>query len=188
MYNFSVQKKGQNLVSSNQNNYKPSKKTLSDHIYYLGSAKQAADYDTTMDFILNHIVKAFTFGNDIAQALSDKKPYNIDVHRPLLVIVDSKLTKEEQAAHTRLYDMEFKAEYDAFMKCKQFYEANITKAYALLWEQCSKGMQGKIEANKIFESTIKSNPIELLKLIHQNCLNYHEHRYEMLIIMDLMKT
>jgi len=61
--------------------------------------------------------------------------------------------------------MEFKAEYDAFMKRKQFYEANITKAYALLWEQCSKGMQGKIEANEKFASTIKGKPIELLKII-----------------------
>jgi hypothetical protein len=120
-----------NAGGSNKNNYKPSKKTLSDHIYYLGSAKQAADYDTTTDFILNHIVKTFTFGNDIAKALSDKKPYNMDLHRPLLLIADSKLTKEEQAAHTRQHNMEFKAEYDAFMKRKQFYEANITKAYAL---------------------------------------------------------
>jgi hypothetical protein len=39
---------------------------------------------------------------------------------------------------TKQYDMKFKAEYDAFMKQKQFYKANTTKAYALLWEQCLK--------------------------------------------------
>jgi hypothetical protein len=44
-----------NSGGSNKNNNKPLKKTLSDHIYYLGSAKQAADYDTTMDFIINHL-------------------------------------------------------------------------------------------------------------------------------------
>jgi hypothetical protein len=71
--------------------------------------------------------------------------------------------------------MEFKEEFSAHMKWKQFYEANTTKAYALLWEQCSKGMQGKIEVNKNFESTIKSKPIELLKIIKHNFLNYHEH-------------
>jgi hypothetical protein len=69
-----------------------------------------------------------------------------------------------------------------------FYEANTTKAYALLWEQCTKSMQGKIEANEKFESTIKGNPIELLELIQQNCLNYQKHRYDMSIILDSMKT
>ena len=49
-------------------------------------------------------------------------------------------------------------------------------------------MLGKIEANEKFESTIKGNPIELLKLIQQNCLNYQEHQYEMSIILDLIKT
>jgi hypothetical protein len=112
----------------------------------------------------------------------------MDQHRPSLLKPDPKLTTELQEWYTKQYDMEFKAEYDAFMKHKQFYEANTTKAYALLWEQCAKSMQGKIEANKKFESTIKGNPIELLKLIQQNCLNYQEHRYEMSIILDSVKT
>ena len=53
---------------NSKSNYKPSKKT-SDHMYYLGSAKQAADFETTTEFILNHIKKTFNFGNDIATAL-----------------------------------------------------------------------------------------------------------------------
>jgi hypothetical protein len=101
---------------------------------------------------------------------------------------DPKFTKDLQEYYTNQYDMEFKAECDAFLKCKQFYEANTTKAYALLWEQCAKSMQGKIKANEKFESTIKGNLIELLKLIQQICLNYQEHRYEMSIISDSMKT
>jgi hypothetical protein len=40
------------------------------------------------------------------------------------------------------------------LKWKQLYEANTTKAYTLIWEQCSKEMQGKIEANKKFEKEI----------------------------------
>jgi hypothetical protein len=93
-----------------------------------------------------------------------------------------------QEYYTKQYDMEFNAEYDVFMKRKQFYEANTTKAYALLWEQCAKSMHGKVKANEKFESTINGNPIELLTLIQQNCLNYQEHRYEMSIILDSMKT
>jgi Reverse transcriptase (RNA-dependent DNA polymerase) len=176
-----------------KNHHKPSKKTLSDYIYYLGSAKQAADYDTTTEYILNHIIKTFTFGNDIATALSDENgnDYDMSQHKPVLEQVasdDTFLTEAEAEVVNEQYKIEFKAEYDAYMKRKQFYEANTTKAYALLWEQCSKGMQGKIEANEKFGTKIKGKPIELLKIIKQNCLNYHEHRYEMSIILDSMKT
>ena len=34
-----------NSGGGNKTNYKPTKKTLSDHIYYLGSAKQAAEVE-----------------------------------------------------------------------------------------------------------------------------------------------
>jgi hypothetical protein len=53
-------------------------------------------------------------------------------HRPSLLQADPKPSKEMQEHYTKQYDMELKAEYDAFMKCKQFYEANTTKVYALL--------------------------------------------------------
>jgi hypothetical protein len=49
-------------------------------------------------------------------------------------------------------------------------------------------MQGKIEANKKFESEIFENPIKLLEIIEKICLNYQEHRYEMSIILDSMRT
>jgi hypothetical protein len=100
----------------------------------------------------------------------------------------SGLSADDKATAISQNEMEFKADFDVYMKPKQFYEANTTKAYALLWEQCSQGIQGKIEANKNFKSTIKSKPIDLLKIIKQNCLNYDEHNYEMPIIMDLIKT
>jgi hypothetical protein len=79
--------------------------------------------------------------------------------------------------------MVFKSDdYDAYTKRKQCYEANTTKAYALIWEQCAKSMQGKIKATKDFESTIKGNPVELLKLIMKNCLSYQEHCCEWQVV------
>jgi hypothetical protein len=66
------------------------------------------------------------------------------------------------------YKIEFKAEFDGFMKRKQTLEANTTIAYAFLWELCAKAMQNKIESNSNFESTIKGNPIKLLKVIKQH--------------------
>jgi hypothetical protein len=69
-----------------------------------------------------------------------------------------------------------------FMKCKQCLETYTTKAYALLWEQCAKGMKNTIESRTDFDTNIKDNPIKLLKAIKQHVLN-HEQRYEMSIVL-----
>ena len=58
------------------------------------------------------------------------------------------------------------------------------KAYAFLWEKCTKGMQNKIASRKDFETRIYNHPINLLKSIKEHSLNYQETRYEMSIIMD----
>jgi hypothetical protein len=72
---------------------KPSKKTLADHVYCNGSAKQAADYQTTTDYIINHITNTFEFGSDIAFALKHHNPYDMDKHKPRLQ--SSKAKKDE---------------------------------------------------------------------------------------------
>jgi hypothetical protein len=45
------------------------KKSLTDYNYYLGSARQASDYETTTEFLINHIIKTFDHRSDIGQAL-----------------------------------------------------------------------------------------------------------------------
>ena len=45
------------------------KKTLEDYYFYVGSSKQASDFETTYDFLLNYIKRTYTRGNDIAEAL-----------------------------------------------------------------------------------------------------------------------
>jgi hypothetical protein len=51
---------------------KETKKSVNDYNYYLGSAKQASDYEmTTKYLIINYIAKTFEYGNDIGQALRE---------------------------------------------------------------------------------------------------------------------
>jgi hypothetical protein len=49
-------------------------------------------------------------------------------------------------------------------------------------------MQVKIESGNNFEKLVKNNPIELLRAIKLHSLNFQEHRYEMSIILDVMKA
>jgi hypothetical protein len=49
---------------------------ISDFNYYLGSAKQAWDYETTSESLINHIKKTNDYGNDIGRALEELEPLN----------------------------------------------------------------------------------------------------------------
>jgi hypothetical protein len=89
-------------TSGNKTTYKPSKKTLSDSIYYLGSAKQAADYKTTTQFLINHIRKTINFVNDIGAALEKESEYNLDIHKPTLMSSKDKDDDKREAANKQL--------------------------------------------------------------------------------------
>ena len=78
--------------------------------------------------------------------------------------------------------------YDAYCKRVQTYENNGAKAYALLWERCTKGMKNKVEARSDYKSKIENNPNELLKALKEHALNYQENWYAMSIILDAFRT
>jgi hypothetical protein len=78
-------------------------------------------------------------------------------------------------AENEQFKIEFKSDFDGYMKQKQSLESNASQAYAFLWEQCTRGMQTKIDSNSYFNTTIKGNPIELLKVIKHYESSYHEH-------------
>ena len=47
------------------------KKSLTNYTFYLGSAKQASNYKTAMDFIINHMKKTYKYGSNIAVAIRE---------------------------------------------------------------------------------------------------------------------
>ena len=55
-----INKKGSSQTKSKDNNnskiyqFKPTKRTLADNVYYLGSAKQASDYESITEFLINY--------------------------------------------------------------------------------------------------------------------------------------
>ena len=63
----------------------------------------------------------------------------MDQHNPFLQFSMDQ-DEDINKAENRQFEIELKEEYGAFMKRKQNYEVNTTKAYAFLWEQCAKGM------------------------------------------------
>ena len=188
-----INKKGSSQTKTKDNNnskiyqFKPTKRTLADNVYYLGSAKQASDYESITEFLINYIKKTFTYGMDIGTVLESLQELDLNEYKPSLSV---SLNHDEiiRMAEDKQFEIEFKSEYDVFTKRKQALEMNLSKAYSFIWDQCAKSLQNKIEARSDYISIIKGNPINLLKAIKQQVLNYEESRYEMSIILEALKN
>ena len=176
------------------NNKKPEKekRSLKDHNYYIGNSKQASDYETTTDFIINHVKKTYNHGRDIAEALKALEPIDQTQWVPQLQMSgiqgNDAASVRQRETEDRQYELMFKEDLSRFRKRVDDYEDNLTKAYALIWERCTKAMQNKIANSSDFEDTIYDDPIELLKEIKRNALNYQEYKYDMAIIADAFRN
>ena len=109
---------------------------MTDYNYYLGSAKQASDFEQTTEYIINYIQKSYDYGIDIAMALSHGKHLNTDNWKPSIqvsIAQDDAIRESE----TRQFEIEFKEDYNEYKIRARAYENNLTKAYAQLWERCA---------------------------------------------------
>ena len=166
---------------------KENNKSIKDWTYYIGSAKQASDYEAITDFLINQIKETYEFGNDIAMAIVNQEPVKTDSWRPTLQ-KSSNSDPDSKDAENEQYKMEFQADYESYKVRTQTYVNNNTKAYALFWGKCAKGMKNKIEARTDFKSNIENNPFELLKMIKEHAMSYQENRYNMSVILDSLLT
>ena len=79
-----------------------------------------------------------------------------------------------RATENKMFELEYKIKYTKWLNNTEIYKMNLIKAYAFLWEHCSKGMQNKIESRSDY-TQIVNNPVKLLKVIKEHALNYQEH-------------
>jgi len=86
------------------------------------------------------------------------------------------------------YEMEFKLDYEDYRERVKAYKLNQSKAYALLWERCTKPMKHKIKGRKNFIKTILNNPINLLKAIKEHSQLYHDNRYSISVCLDSLRA
>ena len=72
-------------------------------------------------------------------------------------------TQQTTPAATEEDKMIFKIEYDQYVKKKEQYENNTIKAYATIFDYCSKMIQAYIQKSSNYESKIQNDPIKLMK-------------------------
>ena len=149
------------------------RKSLSDYKYFMGSTKSAPEYDIITEYLLHHIGKSIN--PDVSKALEELKEFEFASVMPTLervtpVAGDTAATAILELSAKTIFDKEV----DDFIKRKGRYRDDMQKAYHFLWDQCNSAIQSKIRGRVDFESTVKDDPIELLKVIKVYCCNYDE--------------
>eukprot|EP00978_Attheya_sp_CCMP212_P020209 scaffold57559_cov54-Attheya_sp.AAC.2 len=122
------------------------KTTITDYVFYIGSAKQASEFETTSEFVINYIRKTYEYSSDIGNGLdSSLQPMDRNKEKPSLKISIA-ATDVVKAADAVQFGMEFRADYNQWCKQIRMYEDNCTKSYALIWERCAKALQNKLQS------------------------------------------
>jgi hypothetical protein len=174
---------GPTKINTNKN----SKNSINDWNYYFGSTKQASEYEATTKFLINYIKQNFEFGNDIEMAIINQELSATKIWKPTLQ-VSRNPDQEIKKMENEQFKIKFKEDYDHYCIREQTYLNNGTKAYALFWNRCAKGMKNKIESRSDFKDKIENNPFKLLQAIKDHYLNYQEKKYNMSVILDSLKT
>ena len=95
---------------------------------------------------------------------------------------------ENQELEERHNDYLFKAQITSFVACEGKYLANKGKAFALIYGQCNKALQHKLQARKNFGDGIKGDPIKLLDAISKHSMSYMENKYPYSTALDAIKN
>jgi hypothetical protein len=110
--------RGAHKSSTKSSGMPKKKKSVNDYNYYLGSAKQASDYETTTKFLINYIVKTFEYGNDIGQALRELEYPDPDSWKPTMRqsmhLGNDPDNEAQRAFENKQFEIEFKSEFDNF--------------------------------------------------------------------------
>jgi hypothetical protein len=110
-----INKKGASQTKTKGNNsnkgyqFKPTKRTLVDNVYYLGSVKQAYDYESTTDILINYVKKTFDYGKAIGTVLETLQEVDLNEFKPSLTV---SLNQDEviRMAEDKQFEMKLKAE------------------------------------------------------------------------------
>ena len=117
------------------------------------------------DHIISYVQRTYRHGQDIAISLRELKKRDLTSEEPTRKI--SSRTDDSKKLEQDGFDMRYQAEIKQFLDQQSGLEENLMKAYALIFgTYCSKAIQSRVEEHPDFETTLRDDPIELLKTIN----------------------
>ena len=179
--------KSQEKRNEGKDGQQKARKSLADYVYITDTGRQSSEFAIITKYLINHIRREYTNGDDIATAVEGKAEFDFTSQTPK-INPDFDATDKTKINNNYSYKAIFEAELKVFVERKETYRANEAKSYAFLMNQCSKALQNKIRERNDFASKIKNKPIELLKAIEQHCISFQVNKYEMSTILDALKA
>ena len=96
-------------------------------MYYLGSAKQASDYQVTTAYLINHIQKTFDLPEGIRDTLRNEELVDTNKWKPELE-VSTNTDDDNRAVENKMFELEYKVKYTKWLNNTEIYKANLIKA------------------------------------------------------------
>ena len=146
-------------------------------IYSFGN-RQVDTYTQTTEAILDYIMREFTNGMDIREALEQLEDKNFNADMPKRINLPENASDDDKKTAEKIFELELKMYVERHNK----YCINMVKAYGLIWGQCTKAVKNKLEARKDWNdgaTKIKMNPFALLKALKEITDNHQDYQYIM---------
>ena len=121
--------KGASKSSSLNSPTKKERKGLSDYIYYIGSAKQVSDCSLITQYLINHVRRTYTNGDDIGEALEKREELDTASMKPRMgtSIIAKPGDGDDPTAYNReLKEIEilYEAEVSNYVERVRMYDMN----------------------------------------------------------------
>ena len=91
------------------------KKTINNYQFFIGTNKQASEFENALEFIINYIKHTFDRGNDITKTLRTLKMQETNHWMPTLKMSNS-IDDEIKSRENWQFELEYKAKLDEAIK------------------------------------------------------------------------
>ena len=128
-------------------------------------------YTNTTKELVRYVNKKFKFPDDIEYLINNLKNPVMD---PPKTPSKSPRKNKLSMGKKRMYEKKI----DKFLEREEGFKSNVKKLYNVIWSQCSKTMQTKVQATHGFEKMEKKKKVvKLLKKIKGIMYNFDENEY-----------
>ena len=166
--------------------------------YTVGSSYNYYTYDTVKKKIISEISLTFgKYAKDIITSIEDGKLIDLQKYKPVRQLAkdpsvkDSDTDKEAKFAIYRNeqtgYDIDYKSEKDIYEQRVQTLQQNKRRAYDLIIKYSTSAMVARIEETKDFETTVKGEPLVVLKKIMELVHDPMRGRYQYASLTEALK-
>ena len=153
--------------------------TMMEFAPHMAGEHQSVTHDMVKEHTLQDLQKDPRHGNDLVECPRKGINTGTPTLEPERTIEKSGgQTAEEQKLKQEGHNMEWQIERKEFGVRKNVYEANVFKAYAIIFGFCNKAMQTQIEETGDFETKIRNDPWLLMETIKLRMYGQVRAKYE----------